>query len=47
MEPTSLGGGLTSDLREGVLRQAGIEDGIGDLVAVKQRFMISIWTEGK
>ena len=29
---TSLGGSLASDLGEGVLRQAGIEDGIGDLV---------------
>jgi hypothetical protein len=32
--PTSLGGGLASNLGEGVLSQAGIEDGIGDLVAI-------------
>ena len=32
--PTGLGGGLTSDLGEGVLSKAGIEDGIRDLVTV-------------
>lgn len=40
MEPTSLGGGLTSDLGEGVLRQAGIEDSIGDLVAVMKEIIV-------
>jgi hypothetical protein len=30
---TSLGGGLASYLGEGVLLEAGIEDGIGDLIA--------------
>lgn len=29
---TGLGGGLASDLGEGVLSQAGVEDGIGDLI---------------
>jgi len=32
---TGLGCGLASDLGEGVLLEAGIEDGIGDLVTVK------------
>ena len=31
-KPTGLGGSLASDLGEGVLSQAGIEDGIGNLV---------------
>jgi hypothetical protein len=30
---TGLGSGLTSDLGEGVIGQAGIEDGIGDLIS--------------
>lgn len=34
-KPTSLGGGLASDLGERVLSQAGIEDGIGNLVAIQ------------
>jgi hypothetical protein len=34
-KPTSLGGGLASDLGERVLSQAGIEDGIGNLVAIE------------
>jgi hypothetical protein len=40
--PTSLGGGLTSNLGEGVLSQAGIEDSIGDLVAILQKGLISM-----
>jgi hypothetical protein len=32
---TGLGGSLAGDLGEGVLLEAGIEDGIGDLVTVK------------
>lgn len=34
-KPTSLGGSLASNLGEGVLSQAGIEDSIGDLVAIQ------------
>ncbi len=30
---TGLGGGLTGNLGEGILSQAGIEDGIGDLIS--------------
>lgn len=31
-KPTGLGGGLTSDLGEGVLGKTGIENGVRDLV---------------
>lgn len=33
-QPTGLGGSLASNLGEGVLRKAGIEDGIGNLITM-------------
>lgn len=41
LAPTSLGGGLTSDLGEGVLSKAGIEDSVRDLVAVEKPISLS------
>ena len=46
MAPTSLGGGLASDLGEGVLRKAGIENSIGNLVAVSQEELLVLESTG-
>jgi hypothetical protein len=40
---TGLGGSLASDLGEGVLLEAGIEDGVRDLIAVVALVGFGVW----